>query len=155
MSVSIIPLHLATCGLTAVSLLPFPNTITFLKKVSLSHCGDDVDPVLGQLLQLSDQLLQRRTRPGVVVAVTFENVRALHDQLQLLEVFEIAEEQEVTFWFLKEISRKRAKNICFRLLIGRSGAGATRNPERKKKNLMTLSSRLMFGLYLRKCCNIV
>lgn len=53
------------------------------------------------------------------------------------------------------IYRKRAKNICFRLLIGRSGAGATGNPERKNKNLMTLSSRLMFGLYLRKCCNIV
>lgn len=111
MSVSIIQLHLATCGLTAVSLLPFPNTITFLKKVSLSHCGDDVDPVLGQLLQLSDQLLQRRTRPGVVVAVTFENVRALHDQLQLLEVFEIAEEQEVTFWFLKEISIEKGQKI--------------------------------------------
>lgn len=75
----------------------------------MSHCGDDVDPVLGQLVQLSDQLLQKRTRPGVVVAVTFENVRALHDQLQLLEVFEIAEEQDVSFWFLKEISIEKGQ----------------------------------------------
>lgn len=154
MSVSIIQLHLATCGLTVFTPLPKHNHI--LEKgffVALWwwcwSCSRTAPAALWSAPAKTDSA--RGGRCGHFWECTSAPrsapaARGVWDCWGAGGHFLVPQ---------GNIYRKRAKNICFRLLIGRSGAGATGNPEWKNKNLMTLSSRLMFGLYLRKCCNTV
>lgn len=82
----------------------FPHTVTFTQWVPLPHRCYDRDPVLRQLLQLTDQLLHRWARPRVPVEVISEDERTLHDQLQPHQVPQLVEAQQVFLWFPAEKS---------------------------------------------------
>lgn len=79
-----------------------PHTVTLPQRVSLAHRRDHVDPVLGQLSQLVDELLHAGARPRVTVQVVPQDERALHQQLQLHQVTQPVEAQQVFLRFSTE-----------------------------------------------------
>lgn len=79
-----------------------PHTVTLPQRVSLAHRRDHVDPVLGQISQLVDELLHAGARPRVTVQVVPQDERALHQQLQLHQVTQPVEAQQVFLRFSTE-----------------------------------------------------
>lgn len=91
----------------------FPHTVTFTQWVPLTHGGYDRDPLLRQLLQLTDQPLHRWARPRVPIEVISEDERTLHNQLQPHQVSQLVEAQQVFLWFPAEKSAGNRTGLVY------------------------------------------
>ena len=118
----------STSLLVCSSSVALPHAVALSQRVSLTHRGDDGDPVLRQLSQLVDELLHGAAGPGVTVQVVSQDEGALHQQLQLHQVPQPVEAQQVFLWFsaekpergdrMKTFTEYTVAFICRRMIRG-------------------------------------